>query len=196
MKLVVDANLSGRDWRCSCRLPVTTRSSFETSALRAASDDEIIDYAISADRIVISHDTDFGTLLAYRGLSKPSFILIRSSDPVDVDHQARLVVANLDAMSDDLEAGAIAVFAPGSPSIRRLPLRGSTRRHSSARPRSSNKPGESSRKPPSAAEGCVENRAAGHGGADSVTVMLLQRPEAVVQLVCDLLDRHSGVGHQ
>lgn len=28
---------------------------------------EIIDYAISTDRIVISHDTDFGTLLAYRG---------------------------------------------------------------------------------------------------------------------------------
>lgn len=53
--------------------------------MRAASDDEIVDSAISTDRIVISHDTDFGTLLAYRELSKPSFISIRSSGPVDVD---------------------------------------------------------------------------------------------------------------
>ena len=123
MNYVVDANLSPR-------LADLLRDAGHDAVhvrdigLRAASDDEIIDYAISTDRIVISHDTDFGTLLAYRELSKPSFILIRSSDPVDVDHQARLVVANLDAMSDDLGAGAIAVFARGRLRIRRLPLRG------------------------------------------------------------------------
>ncbi len=123
MNYVVDANLSPR-------LAVLLRDAGHDAVhvrdigLRTASDDEIIDYAISTDRIVISHDTDFGTLLAYRELSKPSFILIRSSDPVDVDDQARLVVANLDAMSDDLEAGAIAVFARGRLRIRRLPLRG------------------------------------------------------------------------
>jgi hypothetical protein len=65
----------------------------------------------STDRIVISHDTDFGTLLACQELSKPSFILIRSSDLIDADDQARLIVANLDAISEDLKAGAIAVFA-------------------------------------------------------------------------------------
>jgi predicted nuclease of predicted toxin-antitoxin system len=120
---VVDANLSPR-------LAALLRDAGHDAVhvrdigLRTASDDEIIDYAISTDRIVISHDTDFGTLLAYRELSKPSFILIRSSDPVDVDDQARLIVANLDAMRDDLEAGAIAVFARGRLRIRRLPLRG------------------------------------------------------------------------
>ena len=123
MNYVVDANLSPR-------LAALLRDAGHDAVhvrdigLRTASDDEIIDYAISADRIIISHDTDFGTLLAYRELSKPSFILIRSSDPVDVDHQARLIVANLDAMSDDLETGAIAVFARGRLRIRRLPLRG------------------------------------------------------------------------
>ena len=120
---VVDANLSPR-------LAELLRDAGHDAVhvrdigLRTASDNEIIDYAISTDRIVISHDTDFGTLLAYRELSKPSFILIRSSDPVDVDDQARLIVANLDAMSDDLETGAIAVFARGRLRIRRLPLRG------------------------------------------------------------------------
>ena len=123
MNFVVDANLSPRlaeFLRDAGHDAVHVRD----IGIRAASDDEIIDYAISTDRIVISHDTDFGTLLAYRELSKPSFILIRSSDPVDVDHQSRLVVANLDAMGDDLEAGAIAVFAHGRLRIRRLPLRG------------------------------------------------------------------------
>ena len=123
MNYVVDANLSPR-------LAALLRDAGHDAVhvrdigLRTASDDEIIDYAISTDRIVISHDTDFGTLLAYRELSKPSFILIRSSDPVGVDDQARLIVANLDAMSDDLETGAIAVFARGRLRIRRLPLRG------------------------------------------------------------------------
>ena len=123
MNYVVDANVSPR-------LAELLRDAGHDAVhvrdigLRTASDDEIIDYALSTDRIVISHDTDFGTLLAYRELSKPSFILIRSSDPVDVDDQARLIVANLDAMSDDLETGAIAVFARGRLRIRRLPLRG------------------------------------------------------------------------
>ena len=100
MNFVVDANLSAR---LAVLLQVAGHDAVHVRdiGLRAASDDEIIDYAISTDRMVISHDTDFGTLLAYRQLSKPSFILIRSSDPIDVDDQARLAVANLDAMSDN-----------------------------------------------------------------------------------------------
>jgi len=91
--------------------------------MRDASDDEIIDYAIDTDRVVISHDTDFGTLLAHRRLTKPSFILVRSSDPIDVPDQAGLIIANLGTLADDLEAGAIAVFARGRLRVRRLPLR-------------------------------------------------------------------------
>ena len=66
MNYVVDANLSPR-------LTELLRDAGHDAVhvrdigLRTASDDEIIDYAISTDRIVISHDTDFGTLLAYRG---------------------------------------------------------------------------------------------------------------------------------
>lgn len=73
--------------------------------------------------MIISHDTDFGTLLAHRSLTKPSFILMRSSDPTNVDDQAGLIIANLGALADDLDAGAIAVFACGRLRVRRLPLR-------------------------------------------------------------------------
>jgi predicted nuclease of predicted toxin-antitoxin system len=121
VKFVVDANLSPR-------IAALLRSAGHDTVhvrdigLRDASDDRIIDFAITSERVVVSHDSDFGTLLAYRRLSKPSFILIRSSDPVVVDEQASLIIANLAAMTDDLEAGAIAVFARGRLRIRRLPL--------------------------------------------------------------------------
>lgn len=122
MNFVVDANLSPR---VAALLRAAGHDAVHVRdiGLRDASDDQIIDYAISTDRVVISHDTDFGTLLAHRRLSKPSFILIRSSDPIDVDDQANLISANLDAMDEDLEAGAIAVFARGHLRVRRLPLR-------------------------------------------------------------------------
>lgn len=88
-----------------------------------ATDDEILDHAARDGRVVISHDTDFGTLLAFRHLHAPSFILIRSSDPITPDEQADLITANLDAVVDDLEAGAIVVFARGHLRTRQLPIR-------------------------------------------------------------------------
>ena len=88
-----------------------------------ASDDEILDHAAAEDLVVVSHDTDFGTLLAFRRLSRPSFILIRSSDPLTPEEQATMLIANLDVLAEDLEAGAIVVFARGHLRSRRLPVR-------------------------------------------------------------------------
>ena len=42
--------------------------------LAAASDLEIIDLATQRDRILISADTDFGAILAFRESTKPSFM--------------------------------------------------------------------------------------------------------------------------
>ncbi len=122
MRFLVDANMSPR-------VAALLRSNgHDAIAVREveladATDDEILDHAAADERIVISHDTDFGTLLAFRRLSKPSFILIRSSDPMTPDDHAALIVANLDSISDDLEAGAIVVFARGHLRTRRLPVR-------------------------------------------------------------------------
>jgi predicted nuclease of predicted toxin-antitoxin system len=90
--------------------------------LAHASDDEILDHAIGDQRVIISFDTDFGSLLAFRRLTSPSFILIRSSDPLTPDQQADMITANLAAIRDDLVAGAIVVFARGHLRVRRLPV--------------------------------------------------------------------------
>jgi predicted nuclease of predicted toxin-antitoxin system len=71
--------------------------------LRDAPDDEILDHALAEDRVVISHDTDFGTLLAVRRLTKPSFILIRSADPLTADDVAHMLIDNLPTMAPDLD---------------------------------------------------------------------------------------------
>lgn len=47
--------------------------------LAAADDQEIFDLAVNQNRVIISADTGFGTLLALRGKKKPSFILCRAS---------------------------------------------------------------------------------------------------------------------
>jgi predicted nuclease of predicted toxin-antitoxin system len=46
-------------------------------ALQAAADAVIFDRAATDDRIVVSADTDFGTLLAAQPLQKPSVLLFR-----------------------------------------------------------------------------------------------------------------------
>ncbi len=78
MRFLVDANMSPRV-AVLLRVEGHDAIAVREIGLANASDDEIVDSAAAQDRIVISHDTDFGTLLAFRRLTKPSFILIRSS---------------------------------------------------------------------------------------------------------------------
>ena len=122
MRFLVDANVSPRPANLLEALDhdaVTVRE----LGLADASDEVVLERARSEQRVLISHDTDFGTLLAFRGLTAPSLVLFRSSDPVTPDEQADLIIANLDKVADDLEAGAIVVFARGRLRTRRLPVK-------------------------------------------------------------------------
>ena len=51
--------------------------------LVSASDEVVIAAASADDRILISADTDFGTLLARSHANRPSFVLIRRARPDD-----------------------------------------------------------------------------------------------------------------
>jgi predicted nuclease of predicted toxin-antitoxin system len=92
--------------------------------LQAAADEEIFDRAAAEDRILVSADTDFATLLATRSADRPSVVLFRRSTERRPEQQATLLLANLDAVADELKAGAVAVFEPQRIRIRRLPLGG------------------------------------------------------------------------
>lgn len=121
MRFLVDANLS------PVVADLITAAGHDAVAVRTlglqdASDEVILDRALTEDRVVISHDTDFGTLLAIRRASRPSFILIRSADPLTANEVADLITDNIAAMAEDLGAGAIVTFARGRIRARRLPL--------------------------------------------------------------------------
>ena len=68
-------------------------------------------------------DMPFGELLAAdRGATRPSVVLLRSADRLTSDEQAALLAANLSAVADELEAGAIVTIARGRMRIRSLPI--------------------------------------------------------------------------
>ncbi|MCA9891276.1 MAG: DUF5615 family PIN-like protein, partial [Anaerolineae bacterium] len=63
--------------------------------LGTASDEVILERARLEDRIIISADTDFGTLLAQMQTNKPSFILLRWPELRRAQDQVLVVLANL-----------------------------------------------------------------------------------------------------
>ena len=90
--------------------------------LAAADDDVIFEYAEHERRIVVSADTDFGTILALRKAALPSVILFRGATPRKPQGQAGLLLANLGELVSALERGAIVVIEPQRIRVRTLPI--------------------------------------------------------------------------
>jgi predicted nuclease of predicted toxin-antitoxin system len=87
-----------------------------------ATDIEILEVADRDDRVVVSADTDFGTLLAMGNRGRPSVLPLRLASPRRATHVAALLHLNLPAVADALDAGSVVVVEDARIRIRSLPM--------------------------------------------------------------------------
>jgi len=90
--------------------------------LQSALDEDIFARAAEEDRILVSADTDFATILALRKEKRPSVILFRRQTRRRPEEQLSLLLFNLPALSKDLDSGAIVVFDQDRIRVRSLPV--------------------------------------------------------------------------
>ena len=121
MKILIDMNLSPR-W-----VGVLAEAGIEAFHWVGvgridAPDVEIMNYANTHGFVVLTHDLDFGAILAATNRGKPSVVQIRAED-VNIDVIGKKVVMALQQMEFELEEGALVTVDPTRTRLRILPLR-------------------------------------------------------------------------
>jgi predicted nuclease of predicted toxin-antitoxin system len=120
MKLLIDMNLSPRWVETFSTAGIADVHRSNLGAINAP-DSEIMAYASKNKYVVVTHDLDFGAILAATQGEKPSVVPIRADDvsPAAIGTQ---VIAALRQMATELENGALLIVDPSRTRLRVLPL--------------------------------------------------------------------------
>jgi predicted nuclease of predicted toxin-antitoxin system len=121
MKLVVDMNLSP-DWVPVLQAAGHDAVHWSTVGDSRATDTQIIAWARAAERVVFTHDLDFGTILALTRETGPSVIQVRTQD-VTPAAMGALIVGVLRQFDGELKHGALLVVEESRRRVRLLPLK-------------------------------------------------------------------------
>src|SRR5437868_3446502 len=90
--------------------------------LQHADDEVIFERAAVEDRVLVSADADFGTLLAVASSRQPSVIQFRGEGSRKPEPLARTLLANFPQLVDALDNGSIVTFEPARVRVRLLPI--------------------------------------------------------------------------
>jgi predicted nuclease of predicted toxin-antitoxin system len=89
--------------------------------LSAADDTDILQRARDDERVVVTLDADFHTLLALSAATSPSVIRIRI-ERLRAQALTNLLLTVIGEVAEDLEQGVVVTVEPSRVRLRRLPL--------------------------------------------------------------------------
>jgi predicted nuclease of predicted toxin-antitoxin system len=120
MKLLIDMNLSP-DWVRTLAEQGFEALHWSSVGKASASDHEIMAWAKSNGYVLLTHDLDFGAILAATKAKGPSVVQIRAQD-VNPHHIGHSVSRILSQFQQYLEKGAVLTIDERKSRVRILPL--------------------------------------------------------------------------
>jgi predicted nuclease of predicted toxin-antitoxin system len=121
MRLLIDMNLSPA-WCDALRSHGHECVHWSRTGDVRASDAAILAWTLAHDHVLVTHDLDFGAILAASGASAPSVILLRAQDVMPTA-LAPALVAVLARHTEAIAEGALIVLDEVRARVRVLPLR-------------------------------------------------------------------------
>lgn len=120
MRFIIDMNLSPR-WVEHLAEAGVEAQHWSSLGQVDAPDTAIMQFARENGYLVLTHDLDFGDILAATGGDGPSVVQLRAAD-VSPEAIGAHVVTALQQMAEHLDAGALLTVDPARARLRLLPL--------------------------------------------------------------------------